>query len=132
MMNKWEKVLDIINEVQGTDIKMGEEFEIENFIRNPVVMTDEGLIDYNDNVLQNYLVGLIYGSVRIKPKKWVPKEGEAYFVPDLSTLSSIGVLTFGECDILDSIHNNRNIIRYTKEEAIALANKMLEVAKGDN
>ena len=133
MMNKWQKVLDIINEVQGTDIKMGEEFEIEGDIINPrlylnMKITNFGLEDcYGNKHKNNALALLIYGDVKIKTKQFVPKVGEKYFIAGIEEVDLYCETYWEDCDC-DKLWLKRGICFKTKEEAIASAKKMLEVA----
>jgi hypothetical protein len=138
MMNKWEKVLNIINEVQGTDIEMGEEFDIiladkTMSYKNPYMFTYDGMVTAtNDGHFEpNSKIGyLISGEVRIKKLPRKPKEGEWYWVPEIYDTGMASSYTWQDCASDNAIFN-LGIVRYTQEEAIALAKKMLEVAKGD-
>ena len=132
-MNKWQKVLDIINEVQGTAIQMGEEFEIEGDIINPrlylnMKITNFGLEDcYGNKHKNNALALLIYGDVKIKTKQFVPKEGKFYYVAAISEDDLYREVCY-ENDSADKLWLERGLWFRTPEEAIALAKKMLEVA----
>ena len=126
-MNKWQKVLDIINEVQGTDIQMGEEFYVGG-LRNIVVMTDSGLRDNRGFLLSNILVGLIAEDIKIKPKQWAPKDGEQCYVADAGSRELFIIWRYSSSSRYDKLILKRGLIRKTKEEAISLAEKMLEVA----
>jgi len=80
-MNKqiWQKVLDIVKEVQGTDIEMGEEFEVEGHEYEKYKMTELGLEDVSENYKHFALHKLIRGVMTIKPKKWLPKNGDKLY-----------------------------------------------------
>ena len=126
-MNKWQKVLDVINVVQGTDIKMGEEFYVGG-LRNIVVMTDSRLRDNRGFLLPNILVGLIAEDIKIKPKQWIPKKGETCYLADPSHIEFVITYPYTGSEF-DSLLLERGVIRKTKEEAIALTKKLLEVVR---
>ena len=127
MMNKWQKVLDIINEVQGTNIEMGEEFEIEEYRNYTLKMTEAGLTDAHEVFPKVTLVELMEGKYKIKPKQWMPKEGERYFVAGIEEENLYCETQWEDCDC-DKLWLKRGICFKTKEEAIALTKRMLEVA----
>ena len=132
-MDKWQKVLDIINEVQGTSIEMGEEFDIKDYDCNPYKFTKEGLKDNAD-----FYIGIIdefiNGEIKIiqKPKKWKPKMLGLYFIPFVD----VGYYClWGEYKwVDDSVDNRRlegNLVCETKEEAIEKAKIMLKAIESE-
>ena len=138
-MDKWQKVLDIINEVQGTTIEMNEEFDIENFHQNPykfvsidVIGENTGLIN-NKGSMSNTLIGfLIRKDEKIiqKPKKWKPKMKEEYFTPFLHPEVLYSSYEWDN-HYVEMWRLNNNLVCKTKIEAIAKAKKMLKAIESE-
>ena len=61
-------------------------------------------------------------------KKWTPEIGEDYYVPNLSDVSKYDSYQWNN-DGIDERHLANNLVCRTKEEAIALIDKMLGVIK---
>lgn len=124
-MSVWQKVLDIVNEVHGTDIKMGEEFEIELGCWNPYKFTNDGIKDSEEGTPEILIPYLLSGKRRITQLPWKPKSGETYYCPILlyTSLVKNSVWTNGQADCL---RLKRNLICKTEQEAIAKAEHMLK------
>ena len=76
---------------------------------------------------------MLTGEYRYKIKKIPrkPKDGDMYWVIDFYEIDCVYRYKWFNNEV-DNKYLDSGIICYTKEEAIALAKKMLEVAKGDN
>jgi len=130
MMNKWEKIAKIVGEENGIELGLNEEFEIASHRFNPYKFTGEGLCDCDNNIYFAGLGKLIEGHYQIKKLPRKPKLGEWYCIPDFTEDDLISEYEWRD-DPCDNNFFNVGIVRFAKEEAIALAKKMLEVAKGD-
>ena len=126
-MNKWEEVLKIINWVQGTNIQMGEEFDVPYSSLNPYKMTDDGLVDVDLYKTTFIWVRLITGEIKIKNRPWVPKEGDTLFYPAPYFKSLFDTITYGEASPLSKTLIEHGIHCRTKAEAIEMSKKMLGV-----
>jgi hypothetical protein len=132
-MNKWEKIAKIVGEENGIELGLGEEFEIEEDydIYNPYKFTEEGLRDNTGSICDEEIGHMLYSRNKIKKIPRKPKNGEMYWVIDFYEVDCVYEYAWNDNEI-DNKYLNSGIIRFTKEEAITLAKKMLEVAKGDN
>jgi len=130
-MNKWEQIAKIVGEENGIELKLGEEFEIEGQCFHPYVFTSVGLYNKEGEDISLHLSKLINGSYKIKKIPRKPQKSERYWVPEFmeDSLAEFYTWTDGKAD--NNFFKNR-LVCSTKEEAIALAKKMLEVTKGDN
>ncbi len=131
-MNTWQKVLDIINKVQGTNIEMGEEFDIENNSYNPFKMTEEGLVDCDGDLAILGIHHLISGieSIIKKPKKWKPKLDEYYFTPFLAN-STLYAKCIWVDNGIDNFRLDNNLVCRTEEETIEKAKLMLKAIESE-
>ena len=75
------------------------------------------------------LIGLIYGNLTIRKLLCKPQVGDAYYIPEINELCCYYNRYCWTGDDYDTECYNRNLICKTKEEAIALAKKMLAVAE---
>jgi len=120
-MNKMKEVAELLG------VELNEPFEIEGEFCNPFVIKEDGLYDkYNDKDDETFSC-LIWGEYKIK-KKWKPEIWKKYYVPALTEDDFYWVNIYIDDDY-DRFLLKRGLICKTKEEAIALAKKMLEVAK---
>lgn len=76
------------------------------------------------------LRGILMGDTRIVKLPWKPKYDEEYYIPSIS--NTVGYNKFyWRGDDSDDKYYNLGLIFKSKEEAIALGQKMLAVAKED-
>lgn len=122
-MNKMKEVAELLG------VELEEEFEIEE-IDNKYKITENGLLSKGSSdwfISHINILHLLTGEVKIK-KQWKPKQDEAYYSIELSNKS---LCEYSNWD--DYWHENllleRGLIFKTREEAIACAKRMLEVAK---
>ena len=74
---------------------------------------------------------ILNGRTTIKKLPWKPKYGEEYYIPSISNV--VGYNNFHwKGDDTDMRYYNLGLIFKSKEEAIALGQKMLAVAKEKN
>lgn len=77
------------------------------------------------------LRGILMGGTRIIKLPWKPKYDEEYYIPCIS--NAFGYIKFyWKGDDSDDKYYNLGLIFRSKEEAIALGQKMLAVAKENN
>ena len=114
------------------DDEMGEseKFEIHKFTYNPHKLTNDGLFNKYGDSCDNGLNCLVKELATIKKLPFIPEIGEMYYTPDVSeTDKYFEFINLG--DSVDEIVIERGLAFRTKEEAIAMANKMLEVVKNE-
>lgn len=93
----------------------------------------ESSLDGNDWSMANSLtlLDVLNGTATIKKLPWKPKYDEKYYIPSIS--NAFGYNSFyWKGDDSDEKYYNFGIICKSKEEAIALRQKMLAVAKKKN
>lgn len=93
----------------------------------------ESSLDGNDWSMANSLtlLDVLNGTATIKKLPWKPKYDEKYYIPSIS--NAFGYNSFyWRGDDSDEKYYNFGIICKSKEEAIALRQKMLAVAKEKN
>jgi len=124
-MNKMKEVAKLLG------VELGEPFEIEGEYYNPFIIKEDGLYDRDNYKDDETFLGLILGKYKIK-KQWKPKTYEVYYVPQIYYNEGYLYEIFIWNDsVFDKIMLRRNLVCKTEEEAIALAKKMLEVAKNE-
>ena len=75
----------------------------------------------------NRLLGLLYGSLSIRKLPWKPtNEGGRYYTPALDTESGCYTV-YWENDDTDKRRYRRGLVFKTREEAIAVSKKMLDI-----
>ena len=122
-MNKMKEVAKLL------DVELNEPFEIECDLFNPFTLKENGIYDKHGNIRDVVLSLLLIGEYKIK-KQWKPKEGDIYYIPRFYARNLYEQIEWLD-DHIDKRVFNRNMVCETKEEAIALAKKMLEVAKSE-
>ena len=76
---------------------------------------------------------LLIGVARIIKLPWKPRKGEKYYTPYISTQQEgMYVTYYWNNDDIDIEHYRMGIVCKTPEEAIAMTNRMLAVAKDNN
>ena len=76
------------------------------------------------------LRGILMGDARIVKLPWKPRKGEKYYTPYISTQQEgMHVTYYWNNDDIDIEHYRMGIVCKTPEEAIAMTNRMLAVAK---
>lgn len=131
-MDNMQKLLDLVNEIQGTDIKMDEEFEIKEVEGVNYKFTLEGF--WSDGRCRNSwfesskIIKLISKKLNIIKPKWKPKLGERYFVSSLNYIARNKEVTWEDDDFDKDNYNNGMAFR-TKEEAVSMSNKLIKYAK---
>lgn len=63
-------------------VELGEEFEIENTVKNPYKLTENGLYDCCDCNRPDMLHNIITGNYEIVKKPWVPEHGGMVWIAD--------------------------------------------------
>lgn len=124
------------------DVEIGERFDVVN--RDAVYFpscyfSDDDFVFSNasKNVAgySNYdvLAHVLWGVWQIKKLPWKPKKGDTYFMPGI--FGGIAVVEDaiwnedeGDREV-EELHYNNGLVCRTREEAMAKAKKMLEVAK---
>lgn len=124
------------------EVELGESFKItsdtegdyQNYYRltenNCLEMSDDG-VEWKMTTAVVFLKHLLIGDARIIKLPWKPKHDEKYYIPSIGN-------TFGydefywRGDDTDDKYYNLGLIFKSKEEAIALGQKMLAVAKEKN
>ena len=125
-MNKMKEVAKLLG------IELNEPFEIENWNwDNPFTLKSDGLYDgcgvlKRDTILRD----LITGELKIK-KQWKPEIGGIYFSPQIYNEKLFENFVWNN-DSQDIRLLERGLVCKKITEAIALAKKMLEVAKKEN
>lgn len=74
---------------------------------------------------------ILNGRTTIKKLPWKPKNDEEYYIPNISNVSGYDNF-YWQKDNSDEKYYNLGIVCKSKEEAIALGQKMLAVAKEKN
>ena len=74
---------------------------------------------------------ILNGRTTIKKLPWKPKYDEEYYIPNISNVSGYDNF-YWQKDNSDEKYYNLGIVCKSKEEAIALGQKMLAVAKEKN
>ena len=119
------------------DVELGEVFRIKDYPTYPETyfrFTDDGLKQSVDTVAWSkpsawVLEGLITGALQITKLPWKPSYyGEAYYVPSVTNANKCIRLFWTGSNGDKSFYQQRLICR-TKEEAIKLAEEMLDVAR---
>lgn len=93
----------------------------------------ESSLDGNDWSMANSLtlLAVLNGTATIKKLPWKPKYDEKYYIPSIS--NAFGYNSFyWRGDDSDDKYYNLGLIFKSKEDAIALGQKMLAVAKENN
>lgn len=73
---------------------------------------------------------LITGAFKINKLPWKPQEGEKYYIPYITTQQKgMHVTYYWKNDHIDIEHYRMGLVCKTKEEAIALTEKMLDTVK---
>lgn len=74
---------------------------------------------------------ILNGAITIKKLPWKPKNDEEYYIPNISNVAGYDSF-YWQRDDLDEKYYNLGVICKSKEEAIALGQKILAVAKENN
>ena len=77
------------------------------------------------------LFAVLNGRATIQKLPWKPEYNEEYYIPSIGNASGYNVF-FWEGDNVDDEYYNLGLVFKSKEEAIALRQKMLAVAKENN
>ena len=132
-MNTWQKILELVNEVQGTNIKMGEEFEIAPANYNPCKFTEKGCIDCEGDDIGEWLYSILVKDATIKTTRQKPKVGDEYIHIAFCVGNFITQTRFWTNN---EINNNKwdNGLAFhphEKDKAERVIEKMLEVARNE-
>lgn len=123
-------------------VELGEPFKItsdtrgvyQNYYRfseNDCFETLVDGIEWKTTIAAVLLKHLLMGDIRIVKLPWKPKYDEEYYIPSIS--NAVGYNKFyWRGDDSDDKYYNLGLIFKSKEEAIALGQKMLAVAKEKN
>lgn len=96
------------------------------------IITYDGLSEASKRWEISYLWlnDALSGKVTITKKYWRPKNGEKYFMPDLIFgLQKYFTYSFWKDEYLDNLRYENNLVFRTKEEAIAEAERILQLRK---
>ena len=102
-------------------------------------ITEDGLeIDVSDDSLEcihdwrpapdQTLLLLIWGEIEITKLRWKPEKDEDYFIPDITRMCNYSIRVWND-KVNDEHLYQKGIVFKTAEEAIALAQRMMEVVK---
>ena len=120
-------------------VELGESFKItsdtrgvyQNYYRfsenNCFEISDDG-VEWKMTIAAVLLKHLLMGDIRIVKLPWKPKYDETYYIPSVSNVFGYNSFCW-RGDDSDEKYYNLGIICKSKEEAIALGQKMLAVAK---
>lgn len=95
-------------------------------------ITEDGTVELLDENGELVLSGHEYWedifTEKLKPE-WKPKVGETYYVPDIYGVYESMYTAYNWNNSLDNIFYNRGLVFKTKEEAVSVANKILEAIR---
>lgn len=120
-------------------VELGESFKItsdtQGDYQNYYRFTENNCIEFSDDSVEwkmttaaVLLKDILMGDIRIIKLPWKPMDNEHYFIPEIRTPEMFGYLRWANDDV-DNYMYKHGLICRTKEEAIALAEKMLDTVK---
>lgn len=130
MDNKMSSVADLLG------MELGEVFRIKDYPTYPETyfrFTDDGLMQSVDTIAWTkpsawVLGSLITGALQITKLPWKPSYGEIFYMPSVVNENKYIRLFWHDSGTYKSFYQQGLVYR-TKEEAIKLAEDMLDVAK---
>lgn len=119
-------------------VELEEDFEIIGCRDRTFRLTQHGLcqlakdghyhsVDLDDSIM-NTLDRLLSGILQIKKKPWKARDGETYYIPDISYVND-PVTTTNLISNADMICYDKGLMCKTKEQAIEIAEAMIKVAR---
>ncbi len=129
-MNVYKKLLDIINEFQGTELEMDKEFKSPGYStiddeNTTYRMTEDGLKDNRNADNDVLFYDLFKQKCEIIEIDWAPKDNGSCFVPDPLSLDLYYEEVYFEDTPSGQAWLERKLLCKTKEEAIKKSKKML-------
>lgn len=120
-------------------VKLGESFKITSgiqddyqnyyrFTENNCFETSVDGVEWKRTIAEVLLKHILLGDIRIVKLPWKPKYDEEYYIPSISNTFGYNKF-YWRGDDSDDKYYNLGLIFKSKEEAIALGQKMLAVAK---
>lgn len=122
-------------------VEEGEVFQVNNdgtlekcffkFTGGFLCISDNGKDDSWCIANDSILIRLLYGYLSIRKPLWKPTLGEEYYTPtiDCKDLPFLYTAVFWADDRIDKEFYERGLVCKTKEEAIAMAEKLLAVVR---
>jgi hypothetical protein len=80
----------------------------------------------HERVRSYYTLKEINDRFELPEEKWIPKDGETYYIPDIGTPDLFFSAAWTN-DKYDDLRMSRGIVFKTKEEAIAIAKEILGI-----
>ena len=102
--------------------KKSYENTVYKFTKDGVAFYDNKLRTWYESV--GALAGILTGETGVVKLTWKPRDNEHYFIPDITTPEMFSYLEWTN-DYVDNHMYKHGLICRTKEEAIALTEKML-------
>lgn len=134
MFNYMKDVAELLGIELNSPFKVVGAISNDQITSNYCRLTEWG-IQYLDNdgcwkcgFASSLLEGLIIGTIAIDGIPRMPREGAYYYIPDISAESKYTRYVWHKNEV-DMEHYHLGIVCASKEEAIALAKKMLAVVK---
>lgn len=122
-------------------VELGESFKItsdtqgdyQNYYRftenNCIEFSDDG-VEWKMTTAAVFLKDILMGDIRIIKLPWKPQKGETYYIPCIMTQPKYMYSTlWWSNDDYDKEYYRMGLVCKTSEEAIALAEKMLDTVK---
>nr|DAW54774.1 MAG TPA: Ascorbate peroxidase [Bacteriophage sp.] len=130
MDNKMSSVADLLG------MELGEVFRIKDYPTYPETyfrFTDDGLMQSVDTIAWTkpsawVLGSLITGALQITKLPWKPSYGEVFYMPSVVNENKYIRLFWHDSGTYKSFYQQGMICR-TKEEAVKLAEEMLDIAR---
>jgi len=127
-MEKWELITKMVGEANDIDLRLDDKFEIWGQSFHPYVFTRVGLFNKDGDEVSMHLSKLINGTYKIKKIPRKPKVGEKVYMPSLRQERLYHSFHWYE-DESNRRDFENGIVRFTPEEAMELANEMIDLAK---
>ncbi len=133
-MSIMKELLDLINDIQGTRIKLSEEFRIKGsdltlkFHLGTLFSQEKGFSWCEDD--GKYLKKIITEKnvIETHKKRWKPDYGQEYYIPKINVAS-----LYDNCcwqgDYIDKQSLKKGIIFETPEKAVEMSRKLLDYIK---
>lgn len=122
-------------------VELGESFKItsdtQGYYQNYYRFTENNCIEFSDDGVEwkmttaaVFLKDILMGDIRIIKLPWKPQKGETYYIPCIMTQPKYMYSTlWWSNDDYDKEYYRMGLVCKTSEEAIALAEKMLDTVK---
>lgn len=128
----FQKIIDLVNETQGTDVEIGEVFEIEGRIGWKYAFTQDRRLEvaeYSELIFNNHtrtLADLLLGHVNLIQLPFKPKDGDACYLANIYKEEGYEEGTCRESNKEQQRFLDLNMIFKTKEKAQKRSKEILE------